>query len=148
MIARLRNGFSHADNQRPDAANAPAIARGSLRRVVGPCIGSHCMKSRKRLTRVSGSFQVRRRSCPADVLEDVGARSLKDLYDFGDCWEHTVRIQRITDAMLGNAYQRLVEAAGRYPTEDVGGPGDAAAAMSACNRYSGNSAGGTCTRLT
>src|SRR5689334_6481652 len=32
-----------------------------------------------------------------DVLEDVGARSLKYLYDFGDGWEHSVRIERVTD---------------------------------------------------
>jgi pRiA4b ORF-3-like protein len=29
-----------------------------------------------------------------DVLEDVGARSLKYLYDFGDGWEHSVRTHR------------------------------------------------------
>ena len=57
-----------------------------------------------------------------DVLEDVGARSLKYLYDFGDGWEHSVRIERITDAMPGIAYPRLLEAAGRCPPEDVGGP--------------------------
>ena len=39
-----------------------------------------------------------------DVLEDVGARSLKYLYDFGDGWEHSVRIERITDAVPGIAY--------------------------------------------
>jgi len=57
-----------------------------------------------------------------DVLEDVGTRSLKYLYDFGDGWEHSVRIERISDAMPGIAYPRLVEAAGRCPPEDVGGP--------------------------
>ena len=57
-----------------------------------------------------------------DVLEDVGARSLKYLYDFGDGWEHSVRIERITDAMPGIVYPRLLEAAGRCPPEDVGGP--------------------------
>jgi Plasmid pRiA4b ORF-3-like protein len=58
----------------------------------------------------------------SDVLEDVGARSLKYLYDFGDGWEHSVRIERITDAVPGIAYPRLIEAAGRCPPEDVGGP--------------------------
>jgi hypothetical protein len=57
-----------------------------------------------------------------DVLEDVGARSLKYLYDFGDGWEHSVRIERITDAVPGVAYPRLIEATGRCPPEDVGGP--------------------------
>ncbi|MGH7069136.1 MAG: plasmid pRiA4b ORF-3 family protein [Acetobacteraceae bacterium] len=57
-----------------------------------------------------------------DVLEDVGARSLTYLYDFGDGWEHSIRIGRITEAVPGIAYPRLVAAAGRCPPEDVGGP--------------------------
>ena len=57
-----------------------------------------------------------------DVLEDVGARSLKYLYDFGDGWEHSIRIERITDAVPGMAYPRLIDAAGRCPPEEVGGP--------------------------
>jgi hypothetical protein len=57
-----------------------------------------------------------------DVLEDVGAKSLKYLYDFGDGWEHSVRIERITDAVPGIGYPRLIDAAGRCPPEDVGGP--------------------------
>jgi hypothetical protein len=57
-----------------------------------------------------------------DVLEDVGAKSLRYLYDFGDGWEHTVRVERITDAEPGAAIRRLVEAVGRCPPENVGGP--------------------------
>src|SRR5690348_10703631 len=57
-----------------------------------------------------------------DVLEDVGTRSLKYLYDFGDGWEHSIRIERITDAVPGMAYPCLIDAAGRCPPEDVGGP--------------------------
>lgn len=56
-----------------------------------------------------------------DVLEDVGVKSLRYIYDFGDCWEHAVRIERITDAVPGVACPRLVEAVGRCPPEDVGG---------------------------
>jgi hypothetical protein len=58
----------------------------------------------------------------ADVVQDTGVRSLKYLYDFGDGWEHTVRIERITDAVPGITYPRLIEATGRCPPEDVGGP--------------------------
>jgi len=58
----------------------------------------------------------------ADVLEDVGVKSLRYLYDFGDGWEHTIRIERVTDPVPGIAYPRLVEAVGRCPPEDVGGP--------------------------
>ena len=57
-----------------------------------------------------------------DVLEDAGVRSLKYLYDFGDGWEHSIRIERVTDAVPGVMYPCLVEAAGRCPPEDVGGP--------------------------
>jgi hypothetical protein len=57
-----------------------------------------------------------------DVLEDVGTKMLRYLYDFGDGWEHTIKIERIADAVPGVAYPRLVEAAGRCPPEDVGGP--------------------------
>ena len=35
---------------------------------------------------------------------------------------NSVRIERITDAVPGIAYPRLVEASGRCPPEDVGGP--------------------------
>ena len=57
-----------------------------------------------------------------DVLEDVDGKSLTYLYDFGDGWEHSICIQRITDALPGIAYPRLIEAFGRCPPEDVGGP--------------------------
>jgi len=56
-----------------------------------------------------------------DVLEDVGTKTLKYLYDFGDGWEHTVKVERIADAVPGTAYPALIDATGRCPPEDVGG---------------------------
>ncbi|MGH6889324.1 MAG: plasmid pRiA4b ORF-3 family protein [Rhizomicrobium sp.] len=56
-----------------------------------------------------------------DVLEDTGARTLHYLYDFGDSWEHTIKIERIGDALPEIDYPVLVEARGRCPPEDVGG---------------------------
>ena len=56
-----------------------------------------------------------------DVLEDVGVKTVKYLYDFGDGWEHTVKVERVTDAVPGLTYPRLVDAVGRCPPEDVGG---------------------------
>lgn len=68
-----------------------------------------------------GPFDARKARL-GDVFEDVGGKTLKYLYDFGDGWEHTIRIERILDATPGIAYPRLIEATGRCPPEDVGGP--------------------------
>jgi hypothetical protein len=57
-----------------------------------------------------------------DVLEDVGVKTLRYLYDFGDGWEHTIKIERLIDSEPGVIYPRLIEAAGRCPPEDIGGP--------------------------
>jgi hypothetical protein len=70
----------------------------------------------------AGDFLDARKARLDDVLEDIGAKTLRYIYDFGDGWEHTIKIERIADAVPGVAYPRLVEAAGRCPPEDVGGP--------------------------
>ncbi|HEX2886437.1 plasmid pRiA4b ORF-3 family protein [Vineibacter terrae] len=57
-----------------------------------------------------------------DVLEDIGTKALRYLYDFGDGWEHTIKVERVTASEPGVAYPRLTEASGRCPPEDVGGP--------------------------
>ena len=57
-----------------------------------------------------------------DVLEDCGVKTLKYLYDFADGWEHTVKIERIENAIAGLTSPFLVDAVGRCPPEDVGGP--------------------------
>ena len=57
-----------------------------------------------------------------DVIEDLGTKTLRYLYDFGDGWEHTIKIERIDPPAPGNVYPRLLDAVGRCPPEDVGGP--------------------------
>jgi hypothetical protein len=57
-----------------------------------------------------------------DMLEDVGVKALKYLYDFGDGWEHTVKVERIADAVPGLLHPVLIDGTGRCPPEDVGGP--------------------------
>jgi hypothetical protein len=49
---------------------------------------------------------------------------MKYLYDFGDGWEHTIKVERLIDPAPGVAYPRLFEASGRCPPEDCGGPWD------------------------
>jgi Plasmid pRiA4b ORF-3-like protein len=68
-----------------------------------------------------------------DVLEDVGTKTLKYLYDFGDGWEHTIKIERLIDPLPGIIYPRLIEAAGRCPPEDIGGPWGYAEFLAAIN---------------
>ena len=57
------------------------------------------------------------------VLEDTGARTIQYVYDFGDDWDHSIRIERINEATPGITYPRLLKATGACPPEDVGGAG-------------------------
>lgn len=43
----------------------------------------------------AGDFLDARKARLSDVLEDVGRKTLKYLYDFGDGWEHTIKIERV-----------------------------------------------------
>ena len=70
----------------------------------------------------AGDFIDARKARLGDILENIGTKSLKYLYDFGDGWEHTIKIERLIDPEPGILYPRLIEAKGRCPPEDVGGP--------------------------
>jgi hypothetical protein len=70
----------------------------------------------------TGDFLDARKARLNDVLEDIGTKTLAYLYDFGDGWEHTIKIERLTEPEPGVAYPRLIEASGRCPPEDSGGP--------------------------
>ena len=35
------------------------------------------------------------------VLEDTGVRTIQYVYDFGDDWDHSIRIERVTEATPG-----------------------------------------------
>ena len=56
------------------------------------------------------------------MLEDAGIKTLGYLYDYGDGWEHTIKVERIAPAEPDAVYPRLIEASGGCPPEDVGGP--------------------------
>ena len=70
----------------------------------------------------AGDFIDARKARLGDILEDIGTKTLKYLYDFGDGWEHTIKIERLVDPKPGMLYPSLIEAKGRCPPEDVGGP--------------------------
>ena len=57
-----------------------------------------------------------------NILEDIGTRKLVYLYDFGDGWEHTIKIEHLADPEPGVLYPRLIEVSGRCPPEDCGVP--------------------------
>lgn len=54
-------------------------------------------------------------------LAQLGATFDYD-YVFGDEWEHTLEIEQIGPAAPDTIYPRLVEAQGRCPPADIGGP--------------------------
>jgi hypothetical protein len=81
----------------------------------------------------AGDFLDARKARLGDVLEDVGTKTLRYVYGFGDGWEHTVKIERLLDPEPGALYPRLIEASGRCPPEDVGGPWGYAEFLEAMN---------------
>jgi hypothetical protein len=57
-----------------------------------------------------------------DLIGEGRAKTLRYTYDFGDGWDHTIKVERIAEAAPGVAYPRLIDAVGRCPPEDIGGP--------------------------
>lgn len=57
-----------------------------------------------------------------DVIEDTGARTFRYLYDFGDGWEHVIRLASVAPSAPGIACPLLLSGSGRRPPEDSGGP--------------------------
>lgn len=61
------------------------------------------------------------RSTLQDVLEETGRKSLTYIYDYGDNWEHRIKLEGICEPVEGQLYPALVKAEGRCPPEDIGG---------------------------
>jgi hypothetical protein len=59
--------------------------------------------------------------CISDVLGAPGAE-MSYLYDFGDGWQHTVRLEGVVQEEPGLAYPRVLDGARSCPPEDCGGP--------------------------
>jgi hypothetical protein len=70
----------------------------------------------------SGDFLDARKARLNDILEDIGTKKLIYIYDFGDGWEHTIKVERLADPAPGALYPCLIEVSGRCPPEDCGGP--------------------------
>jgi hypothetical protein len=59
-----------------------------------------------------------------DLLARIPGKSKKFtyVYDFGDDWRHTVKLDALVAAGAGASYPRLISAERACPPEDVGGP--------------------------
>jgi len=57
-----------------------------------------------------------------DMIADIGTNRFEYVYDFGDHWSHTIKIVKPMPAVPRVAYPLLIDAVGRCPLEDSGGP--------------------------
>ena len=56
-----------------------------------------------------------------DVIEDTGRKTIHYIHDFGDDWEHKIKIGKFSDPVPGELHPRLIKVTGRCPPEDIGG---------------------------
>ncbi|UQR61522.1 plasmid pRiA4b ORF-3 family protein [Bradyrhizobium sp. C-145] len=57
----------------------------------------------------------------SDIVQETGAKTIHYLYDFGDSWDHVIKLEKWFDNTTIEGLPLLLEAAGRCPPEDVGG---------------------------
>ena len=57
-----------------------------------------------------------------DIVRDTGAKTIRYTYDFGDSWEHVIKLEKWVVNTVVEGLPLLLEAKGRCPPEDVGGP--------------------------
>lgn len=62
-----------------------------------------------------------RKATLATLLTAYGKKKFDYIYDFGDCWEHTIAVEKILESVPEQEYPCLIEAEGNCPPEDVGG---------------------------
>lgn len=57
-----------------------------------------------------------------DIVRDTGAKTIRYVYDFGDNWDHVIKIEKWVETGGLEGLPFLIDAKGRCPPEDVGGP--------------------------
>ncbi|MBM3605972.1 MAG: plasmid pRiA4b ORF-3 family protein [Alphaproteobacteria bacterium] len=55
------------------------------------------------------------------LLNQTTTRTIQYVYDFGDDWDHSIRIERVNEAAAGMTHPRLLKATGTCPPENIGG---------------------------
>ena len=56
-----------------------------------------------------------------DIVQETGAKTIHYLYDFGDSWDHVIKLEKWFDNTPTDGLPLLLDAAGRCPPADVGG---------------------------
>jgi pRiA4b ORF-3-like protein len=56
-----------------------------------------------------------------DIVRETGAKTIHYLYDFGDSWDHVIKLEKWFDDTPTEGLPLLLDAIGRVPPEDVGG---------------------------
>ena len=62
-----------------------------------------------------------RKSRLYDVIRETGAKTIHYFYDFGDSWDHVIKLEKWFENTSIDGLPFLLEATGRCPPEDVGG---------------------------
>ncbi len=57
-----------------------------------------------------------------DVVAQTGAKTIRYVYDFGDNWEHVLKLEKWVESGGPEGLPFLIDAIRRCPPEDVGGP--------------------------
>jgi hypothetical protein len=57
----------------------------------------------------------------SDIVRETGAKTIHYLYDFGDSWDHVIKLEKWFDNTPTDGLPLLLDSAGRCPPEDVGG---------------------------
>lgn len=63
-----------------------------------------------------------RKSRLYDIVRETGAKTIHYLYDFGDDWDHVIKLEKWFENTPTDGLPFLLEANGCCPPEDVGGP--------------------------
>jgi len=74
-----------------------------------------------------------RKATLAKLIMDTGVKTFKYIYDFGDDWCHTIKLEQLSPADANISYPVLTSSVGRCPPEDVGGPPGFEAFLEAIN---------------
>lgn len=55
------------------------------------------------------------------AARETGVRTIGYIYDFGDCWDHSIKIERVKLSPPDLGYPFMLDAVGACPPEDCGG---------------------------